>query len=269
MTLIPCRGYAEGRMFSLPMSDEGKAAMHTMNTYRKTAIAVGGLFIFAIVMLFVGEAFYKPILDSQDYLEIVYPNRVAVILGVLIEFTVVPAVVLLSILLFPVLKMHNEAFALGYVSFRLLDVAILSLAYVNTLSFITLSQNYLNSDGADVAHFQYTGESIRAVNTWAGTTGLLYLIVFALGSLILYAVLYRSKFVPRFIAVFGFSAGLLLLLGSILVHTDVFTDISGTGGEVIFAAPIAPAELMLSLWLIFKGFDLTTVDKARNPVRSQ
>jgi len=240
----------------------------TVNTYRKTAIAVGGLFIFAIVMLFVGEAFYKPILDSQEYLENVYPNRVAVMMGVLIEFTVVPAVVLLSVLLFPVLKKHNEAFALGYVSLRLLDVAILSLAYVNTLSFINLSQNYLNSDGADVAYFQLIGESIRAVNTWAGTTGLLYLVVFALGSLILYAALYRSKLVPRFISVFGFSAGLLLLSGSVLAHAELFADLSGTGIEVIFAAPIALAELLLSLWLIFKGFDLTNVDEARNSVRS-
>ena len=240
----------------------------TVNTYRKTAIVVGGLFIFAIVMLFVGEAFYKPILDSPDYLENVYPNRRTVIMGVLIEFTVVPAVVLLSVLLFPVLKMHNEALALGYVSLRLLDVAILSVAYVNILSFISLSQNYLNSNGADVAYFRYLGESIRAVNTWAGTTGLLYLIVFAVGSLILYAVLYRSKLVPRLISVFGFGAALILLLGSVLAHADVSTGMSGSGVEVIFAAPIALAELMLAVWLIFKGFDLATVDKARNPVRT-
>ncbi len=267
MTLTLCLSYAEARMLNWPMQAEGKPMMYTIdtvNTYRKTATVVGGLFIFAIVMLFVGEAIYKPILDSQNYLEKVYPNRVAVMMGVLIEFTVVPAVVLLSVLLFPVLKRHNEALALGYVSLRVLDVAILSIAYVNTLSIINLSQNYLNSDGADVAYFEYAGESIRAVNSWAGTTGLLYLVVFAFGSLILYAVLYRSRLVPRFISVFGFGAGLLLLFGSVLAHVDVFTDISGTGVEVIFAAPIALAEVMLSFWLIFKGFDLTTVDNSSN-----
>ena len=75
-----------------------------MNSYRKTAIIVGVLFIFAIVMLFVGEALYKPILDSPDYLDNAYPNKIVVITGILIEFTGVPAVVLLSLFLFPVLK---------------------------------------------------------------------------------------------------------------------------------------------------------------------
>jgi hypothetical protein len=36
-----------------------------MNTPRKTAIIVGVLFISAIVMLFIGEALYKPILILQ------------------------------------------------------------------------------------------------------------------------------------------------------------------------------------------------------------
>ena len=65
---------------------------------------MGVLFIAAIVMLFVGEAFYKPILDSPDYLDNAYPNRVVVIIGILLEFTGVPAVALLSVFLFPRLK---------------------------------------------------------------------------------------------------------------------------------------------------------------------
>ncbi len=84
-----------------------------MDTHRKTAIIVGVLFIFAIVMLFIGEAFYKPILDSPDYLDNAYPNRIVVIIGILLEFTGVPAVILISVFFFPILKKHNEALALG------------------------------------------------------------------------------------------------------------------------------------------------------------
>ena len=55
-----------------------------MNSNRKTAIIVGVLFIFAIVMLFIGESLYKPILDSPDYLDNAYPNRIVVIIGILL-----------------------------------------------------------------------------------------------------------------------------------------------------------------------------------------
>ena len=230
-----------------------------MISTRKTAIIVGVLFIFAIVMLFIGEALYKPILDSPDYLDNAYPNRIVIIIGILIEFSGVPAVVLLSVFLFPILKKHNEALALGYVGFRVFEAGILNVAYINKLSLVNLSQDYLNKGGVDASYFQYIGSSIQSVNNWAGTTGLIYLIVFALGSLMLYSVLYKSKLVPRFISAWGFIAAIVLLTGSVLINIDMVTEISGLGLEPIFWLPIAVAEVMLSIWLIVKGFNSSAI----------
>ena len=231
-----------------------------MNSNRKTAIIVGVLFIFAIVMLFIGEALYKPILNSPDYLENAYPNRIVVIIGILLEFTGVPAVVLISVFLYPILKKHNEALALGYVGFRLFEAGILSVAYISKLSLVNLSQDYLNKGGVDASYFQYIGSSIQSVNHWAGTTGLIYLIVFALGSLMLNYVLYKSKLIPRFISAWGFIAAIVLLTGSVLINIDMFTGFSEMGLELIFALPIAVAEIMLSIWLIVKGFNPSAID---------
>jgi len=49
-----------------------------MNTNRKTAVIVGILFIIATAFLFIGEAFYNPILSSPDYLDNAYSNRLIV-----------------------------------------------------------------------------------------------------------------------------------------------------------------------------------------------
>ncbi|NPE31265.1 DUF4386 domain-containing protein [Methanococcoides sp. SA1] len=231
-----------------------------MDSNRKTAIIVGVLFIFAIVMLFVGEALYKPILDSPDYLDNAYPNKIVVIIGILLEFTGVPAVVLLSVFLFPILKKHNEALALGYVGFRLFEAALLSVAYISKLLLVNLSQDYLNKGGVDASYFQYIGSSIQSVDHWAGTQGLIYHIVFVLGSLMLYSVLYKSNLVPRFISAWGFIAAIVLLTGSVLANIDMFTGISEMGLELIFALPIAVAEIMLSIWLIVKGFNPSAID---------
>jgi len=137
---------------------------YKMDSHRKTAIIVGVLFIFAIVMLFIGEAFYKPILDSPDYLDNAYPNKIVVIIGILLEFTGVPAVVLISVFLFPILKKHNETLAIGYVGFRVLEGGILSVAYISKLSLVNLSQDYLNKGGVDASYFQYIGSSMQSVN---------------------------------------------------------------------------------------------------------
>jgi hypothetical protein len=224
-------------------------------THKKTAIIVGVLFILAIVVLLIGEAFYRPILDSPDYLDNAYPNRTAVIIGILIEFIGVPSVILLSVFLYPVFKKHNEALALGYVVLRLFEAAVLSVGYISKLSLINISQAYLNNGGVDASYFQTIGSSFHSLNYWAGTQGLIYLIVFALGSLMLNYVLYKSKLVPRFISVWSFIAAVILLSGSVMSNIDMFTNFSGLGLELIIATPVAVGEIMLSIWLIVKGFN--------------
>ncbi len=223
-----------------------------MNIHRKTATIVGVLFIVATVMLFIGGAFYNPILGSPDYLDNAYPNKTTVIIGILLEFTKIPAIVLIPVFLFPILKKHNEALALGYVGFRFLEAVLLSGIDINKLSLVNVSQDYLNRRGLDTSYFQNIGNSIQSENDWSFS---IYLIVFTLGALMFYSVLYESKLIPRFISAWGFIAAALLLTGSVLITVDMFTGISELGLELIFATPIAVNEMVLAIWLIVKGFN--------------
>ena len=70
----------------------------------------------------------------------------------------------------------------------------------------------------------------------------------------------KSKLVPRFISVWGLIAAIILLTGSVLVNIDMFAGISGLVLELIIALPIAVAEMMLAIWLIFKGFNPSVID---------
>jgi hypothetical protein len=88
--------------------------------HRARAIFVGGLFVFAIVVLFVGEALYSPILDSADDPG-AHSQRARLMLGILIEFMAVPAVITISATLFPILRRHAESLALAYVGVRVLE----------------------------------------------------------------------------------------------------------------------------------------------------
>jgi hypothetical protein len=227
-----------------------------INTHRKTAIIVGVLFIIATAFLFIGEAFYKPILSSPDYLEIAYPNRTTVIIGILLEFICVLAMPLIPVFAFPVLKQHNEALALGYVVFRSFEAIILiSVAEINKLSLIGVSQEYLNREGVDAVYFQTIGSAIQAENAWGDTTGLLYNIVFIIGALILYSVFYQSRLIPRWISVWGFIAAVALLTGAML---SVFTNISPVI-TLLVIAPIAVQEMVMAGWLIVKGFNPSAI----------
>ncbi len=223
-----------------------------MNSDRQTAIIVGVLFIIATVMLFVGGVVYNPILSSPAYLDNAYPNRTIVIIGILLEFTIVPAILLIPVFLFPILKKHNEALALGYVGFRFLEAVLIIVIESFKLSLINVSQDYLNGGGMDASYFQNIGSAIQAMSDW---TFSLYVIVFALGALILYFVLYNSKLIPRIISAWGFIAAALMLIGTVLIMVGIFAGISEVGLNLIFAMPIAVQEMVLAAWLILKGFN--------------
>jgi len=227
-----------------------------MNTHRKTAITVGVLFIIATAFLFIGEAFYKPILSSPDYLDLAYPKRTIVTIGILLEFIIVLAMPLIPVFLFPVLKYHNETLALGYVVFRLLEAVILiSVAEINKLSLIGVSQAYLNQEGMDGAYFQAIGSAIQAENYWGDTAGLIYNIVFVMGALMLYSVFYQSKLIPRWLSVWGLIAAVALLTGALL---SVFSNIS-PALTLLVILPIAVQEMVMAGWLIVKGFNPTAI----------
>ena len=135
-----------------------------MNSYRKNAIIVGILFIIATAFLFIGKAFYDPVLSSPDYLARTYPERITVIFGILLEFACVIAIPLIPVFMFPVLKKSSETLALGYVVFRLFEAVLFITEEIKELSLIDVSRGYLNSSGADAAYFQNLGSSIQAEN---------------------------------------------------------------------------------------------------------
>ena len=229
------------------------------SNYRMTAIVVGVLFIIATVFLFVGEAFYKPILSSPDYLELAYPNRTIVTIGILLEFVCVLAIPLIPVFLYPVLRKYDEALALGYVVFRLLEAVILiSVAEINKLSLIGVSQEYLNQEAVEAAYFQAIGGAIQSENYWGDTAGLIYIIVFVVGAFMLYAVLYQSRLVPRWISIWGLLAAVALLIGGLL---SVFTSISPTI-TLLIILPIAVQEMVMAGWLIVKGFSPSAITSA-------
>ena len=221
-----------------------------MKSYKKTARIVGVLFIIATAAIF-AESLYEPILSSPDYLDIIYPNKIIVIIGILLESIMIPSMFLIPIFLYPILKRYNKVLALGYVGFRSLEALLISIAQINKFSLINLSRDYLNNDGLDVSYFQNIGNSIQSRFLWVNTDGLIYVTVFAIGALIFYYILYQSNLVPRWLSGWGLIASIAILTATVLA---AFTDISPVLA-ILLIAPIAVQEMVMAVWLIVKGFN--------------
>ena len=223
-----------------------------MSTNKASAIIIGVLFIAATTFYMIGQFIHGPITASSDYLEHVYPDQQTVIAGVLIELIGILAIPLIAVYFYPVLRKYSQVMSLGYLVFRSLEALLLLVVSIYSLSLIHISKGFLGLTGANAMSYLEIGASVQAVSYW---TFLLSVgIVFPLTALMLNAVLYQSRLVPRFISVWGLLAAMLLLMGTVVDVFGLLSGISRSALEVILTIPIAANEIVLALWLIIKGF---------------
>jgi hypothetical protein len=221
-----------------------------MNSTKNTARITGILFIAAMVTFMLGNGLIGAILNVPDFLVDVYPNKTQVILGILFELMNSVAVVGIAIVLFPILKKHNETIALGYIGFRVIEAAILIIGAIGPLLLITLSQEYLRAGTPDTSYFQTLGALAIAGHDLAFQVAM---IVLGIGSLMVCYLLFQSKLIPRFISVLG-------LVGYASLIISALFEIFGTNTGMILFLPGALFEIVLPIWLIVRGFNSSAID---------
>jgi hypothetical protein len=226
-----------------------------MNSYRKTAITVGILFIIATVINVLGiMGFINPILDAPDYLLNISVNESRMLIGALLVLFSAFASASIAIWLYPVLKKQHAALALGSVGFRVMEGMLYIVGMVGLLALLTLSQEYAKAGAANASLFQASGTALLAVRKWAGGFAV---IAFSMGAMMYYSVFFQSKLVPRFLSGWGvlgaalsLAAALLGMFGRIIPFSPVF---------IIMNFTIFLQEMVLALWLIVKGFNPSAV----------
>ena len=223
-----------------------------MDSYRKAAIIVGVLFIIgtaAGLLSNIAEA----IIGAPDYLTAVSANENQIIIGALLVLIMGAAIAPIPVVLFPILKKHNEALALGYVVFRALEVVTYFVAILGWLLLLTLSKEFVIAGAPDASHFQALGTLLLATGHW---NSFIMTIVFSLSVLILNYILYKSKLIPRWLSGWG-------LIGGILFLASGFLLLFGYGARstiyLLLNAPGGVYEMVYAGWLIVKGFNPSAI----------
>jgi hypothetical protein len=221
-----------------------------MPTNRRVATIVGILFIVATVTAIVGLLCYQPILTG-DYLRIGAEHKNQIVLGALMELLLVCSAIGTAIGLFPILRPYGERIALGHLCFRFLEAIVITIGIVAVLSLLTLSQAFVAAGGSDPAAFRASGTLLLAAHSWSFVLGPLFLL--GINTLMYSYLFYRSRLVPRPLAVLGLAGATLVFGNALLVLFGVFAQLSVPA--VLLAMPIAAYEMILAVWLIVKGFN--------------
>ena len=214
-----------------------------MSSTRKTAL-VAGIFYLITFISIPTLALYGPVTKHRDWI-LSSGGHTAVLVGGLLEVIVALAGIGTAVTLYPVLKRQNEGLALGFVTSRLLEGAMIFAGVVSLLSLVTL-RHYPGGAAALVT----TGASHVAVYNWTFLLG--QSTMPAINALLLGTLLYRSRLVPRALPVLGLIGAPLLLAADI---ATLFGAIGQHSSWALLAAlPVAAWEFSLGVWLVVKGF---------------
>ena len=225
-------------------------------TKRKTAIIVGVLYIAGTVAGILSLVFTAPILEGRDFLAQVSANPNQIILGAVFVLTMGLALALMSVMMFPILKKHNEALAIGYGVFRgALEAVMYLVLVIGWLALPLISQEYIKATAADASYFQSLGDFVLAAH---GQIGHVLTIVFILGALMFYYVLYQSKLVPRWLSAWGLLAAIPYFVSGVLGLFGSLSPMSSI--QMVLVLPLAVQEMVLAVWLIVKGFNSASVN---------
>jgi len=175
-----------------------------MNNFRKTAIIVGILYIIGTVAGFLFKmVFTGSIHNDLNLLTQVAANENQIIIGALFLLIMGLALAMVPAMMFPVLKKHNEALAIGYVVYRGALETITVVAITISWVFLTVLSQQYTSGAPDASYLQTFGSLLLKGNDTIGTISQ---IIFPLGALMFYFILYKSKLIPRWISGWGLIA---------------------------------------------------------------
>ena len=200
-------------------------------------------------------ALLGPVLAGADYLGAVSQNANTMVLVVLSMIVAAGAIVGIPITLFPIIKLHNETLARWFLIARFSEAIMYAIGALFTLSLLSLAREYAASGMPDAAYYQTLGIVIRDASDAAFNMGTV--IIFSLSAVILGVIFYQTNLVPRWLSAWKFVGGILLLIQGLLVLFDAVTPTL----EATLFVPIAVNEMVLEIWLIVKGFNVTALNK--------
>lgn len=219
---------------------------------RRIAFVAGAFYLITFLSSIPALALKGPVLDDPDF---VLGSGAAngVLLAGLLDVVNALACIGTAVVLYSVTRRHSEAAALGFVTTRVLEAAVVFVGVISLYAVVTLRQDSAGATGSDAASLVTAGRSLVAVHDWTFLFG--PGLMAGLNALLLGSVLYRSGLVPRAIPLLGLVGAPLLIGSSIATMFGFWDQVSAVA--LIATLPVALWELSLGSWLVVKGFTPT------------
>ncbi len=220
-----------------------------MSNPRSVAIWVAVLFVIGTAASVAGDVLLAPLRAAVIPLQAFAENEGRVVSAFMLFFLACVAIVAIPIVWFPILRRHSETGSVLYIATRLAEAVFFMFGALFTLSMLPL--------GREAASAGAMAKWLEALGTYSYTLGTM--IIFSVSAILLAVMLFQTQLVPRWLSVWKGAGAILLLLQGTLIFYDTITPLL----EQTLYIPIAVNEMVLALWLLFKGFSPEAVAELR------
>ena len=229
-----------------------------LGTNRKTAVIVGILFIIGTVSGIVAGVITAPIRAGSTYPLNISANETQWITGTLLVLLMGLSLAMTPVLLYPIFRKHNEVLAFGAVLFRgVLEQVCEVLLVISMFLLLTVSEIYGKAGAADPSNFQTLGSMLIAAGDWIQNING---IVFAVGTLMVFALFYHTRLIPRWLSGWGLIGAVLYPIAYIVsMFSPLHLQPEIGVGIGLLLVPTAIQEMVFAVWLIVKGFNPSAI----------
>jgi hypothetical protein len=214
---------------------------------RNNARAAGIFYLVTFAASIPALLLIGPVLDNPDYITSAGQDT-RVLWGCFLDFVNALAGVGSAVAVFSVVKRQNESLALGFVTSRMVEAAVIMTGVVSLLAIVTMRQDLAGT--ADPASLATTGQALVAVRDWTFLFGPGFMA--AINAILFGTLMYKSRLVPRIIPTMGLIGAPLLLTANILTVLGHNSQMSGW--SMLATLPVAAWELSVGVWMTVKGF---------------
>jgi Domain of unknown function (DUF4386) len=172
--------------------------------------------------------------------------------GIVVEMITAIALIILSALLFIILREQSKNIALVAFSLRVVEVALLVVSRVFTFGLLRVSQA-----SVAVGHHAYMQTLGNLFFESQEISYSLSMIFFTLGGTMFYYLFYKSGFIPGWLAVFGLIAASLAFVGELF-------GLFGISVPLVVFLPNLPFELIIGFWLLTNGIHIAEDDQGES-----
>jgi len=180
-----------------------------MDPMRKSSLVAGLLYLITFISI-PTLALYGTVKTDPAWI-LGNSGVTGVLVGTVLELIVALAGIGTAVALYPVIKRQDGGMALGFVTSRTIEGAMIFLGVVSLLSLVTLQQDLgAAASTADAPSLLTTGASLSATYKWTFLVGQTLMPV--VNALLLGTLLLRSGLVPRALPMLGLIGAPILLV---------------------------------------------------------